>query len=257
MLGKETHILEQWRKKYLLQAFIVALISVLVILAGISRLDFGGFKLILILAVLVVFYLMIKSLQEDLQTRGEGLVLAKGNILFNHLSFDYGKGIADNALHNQEMVAPYKSRECKNVMSGQRFLIEEDWLYTAVSKKFLTVYNTSFRGVILEISAGNLPSSFSGEISKAKGRLLPVGGGSVLLKKYGLEKDMAALLDLFAANKVKLFVYQGKIYFWIRSEAKIFYQFSLFKVNSIGNFVKRTEKMQKLILNFVKVFANE
>lgn len=255
MLGGEMRMVEHWRKKYLLQAFIVVMVITPVIIGGFYWFDYVGFELILLMGMLLILYLMIKSLREDLQTRGEAAILSKADVLFDGISFDYAKGIKEEELLNQDIVSSYSKRECGNVMKGKDFLVEENWLYTTLSSKFLTIYNTSFRGIILAITASKKTSLLKGKIIQVKGRLIASEEGTELLKKYGLERDIRALLDLFKTDKIEWFSYGEKIYFFIKTDEKLFYQFSLFKVNSISNFTKRIEQLQKLILNFVKAFG--
>lgn len=87
------------------------------------------------LAVLTVAYLMLRELRDSLQTRGETLIFAKGKALFDGVDFDYGQGIdKDEALFG---MWAFDARECRGVMSGRGFSLEEDWLYKAVSARFL------------------------------------------------------------------------------------------------------------------------
>lgn len=239
--------LEHWRKKYLLEAFLVLLVAVVAVLTGFYWFDFAGFQLVLFLFMVIASYMALKALREDLQTRGEALVLARSKVLFNNLSFDYGKGIDENILLNQEAVSSYRKRECFNVITGNKFVIEEDFLYTTVSSKFIEINQTAFRGIILEIDAAFSKSASKGEIFIKKGKKQFVGGLASVIKEQGITEDVLLLMNFFNSDKLVVMQYNEKVYFWLKSDCQLFYQFSLFKYNSQAPFVKRIEQLQKLI----------
>ena len=85
MLINETKILEYWRRKYLLEAFIVLLIGIGTAIVTEIYADYVWSKVLFLLLAIVVSYVMIKEIKNDLQARGEALVLAHGNELFGHI----------------------------------------------------------------------------------------------------------------------------------------------------------------------------
>lgn len=239
--------LEHWRKKYLLEAFLVIMLAVVVVLAGFYWFDFAGFQFVLFLFMVIFSYMALKSLCEDLQTRGEALILARSKELFNNLSFDYGKGIDENVLLNQEAVSSYRRRECFNVIKSKKFVIEEDFLYTTISSKFIEINQTAFRGIILEIDAIFPKSVSKGEIFIKKGKKQFIGGLASVIKEQKITEDVLLLMNFFNSDRLIVMQYNEKMYFWLKSDCSLFYQFSLFKYNSQAPFVKRIEQLQKLI----------
>ena len=127
MAGEQTYMLNYWRKKYLRQAILVVILATAVVWLSFVFFDYIGFKILLAAVGVVVTYLMFKAIREDLQARGEGIILAKSDALFHGIRFDFGRGIDENTLLRQDVIPAYKLRECYNVLKGNNFILEEDW----------------------------------------------------------------------------------------------------------------------------------
>ena len=147
MLAKEAKVLEYWRKKYLGQAAMVLIAAAGAVAAAWFYVEAALLKLLFGLCAVLVAYLMLKELRESLQTRGEMLIFAKGKDLFADAAFDYGQGLdkGDKLWGAWE----YNVRECRGVLSGEGYLLEEDWLYNTAAAKFFTLKMTVFEGVLL------------------------------------------------------------------------------------------------------------
>ena len=246
MLQQDTKILEYWRKKYFKQAFIVLVLMFGVAWLGVCFCDYLWGEMFFILASVIVAYLMIKELREDLQTRGEALVLVHKKTLFDNLSFDYGRGIDENLLLNQEIAGAYRVRECYNVMTNEMFEIEEDCFYTNISSKFFSFKQTAFEGVILAVKTSQVSENLKGSVMISEGKIVSLGAMSAVLKNKGADIAVAELLKLLKASKADVIAVNGKLYFWVRTRVRIFHQFSLFRINFLSVFVKRIEQINQL-----------
>lgn len=253
MAGQETRVLNYWRKKYLLQVLFVMCVAVLVVWAAFVYFVFFGFILLTVAVAVLVAYLMLKAIKEDLQVRGEGIILARADTLFNGLKFDFGRGVSESVLDAQNVVKSYKFRECHNVMKGNDFILEEDWLYSLISAKFFSFSQTAFQGVVLALNIPNAPEGLKGKIDISKNKPVISGELNGYLQKHQAQAHILALLKLFKASSLKVVVMKGKIYFWIGSETKIFYQFKLFSTNTINAFVKRVNDVQKEIVGLCEM----
>jgi len=252
MAGQETRVLNYWRKKYLLQVLFVMCVAVLVVWAAFFYFDFAGFKLLACAVCFIITYLMFKAIKEDLQVRGEGIILAHADTLFNGLKFDFGRGIDENVLDAQNAVKSYKIRECHNVMKADDFILEEDWFYSLISAKFFSFSQTAFQGVVLALNVQTAPEGLKGKIEFSKNKPIISSELNGYLQKHQAQAHILTLLKLFQAPSAEAVVMNGKIYFWISSETKIFYQFKLFSTNTIHAFISRVQNLEKEISGLLK-----
>lgn len=244
-LAREAKILEYWRKRYLLQAFIVAILGIAGIVAVWKYVNLLSGRLFLSLLILVVFYVMYKSLRENLQARGEGLILANGEELFGEMMFDVGRGLCENALLAQEISPPYQVRECRNVMRGKGYWFEEDWFYSVLSSKYIPINQTAFEGVILAFADTQSAEGLKGRVYLKGGKAIIAGDLASRLKQTGASEKVVAFMRLFGATEAEMAVADKMLYVWIGTEKKLFYQFSLFKSNTLVLFQKRIETLRR------------
>ncbi len=246
MLENEARILEYFRHKYLWQAFVVFCLCGGVIFLGCWFVEDFWLRALLILGPLTIFYLMMRALREDLQSRGENLILIKKGEIFPTLDFDFGRGMDEKVFDRQDIVSGYRIRECFNMMKTEHFILEEDWFYTPVSSKFLPISSTVFEGVVLAILVPGV-SELKGEVKIVKGKVIFSGALAPFLKALGADSKIAELIRFFGVNKVFVVGNDGWIYFWIKTKTRIFYQFSLVRSGSFGMFVKRIERLKQII----------
>lgn len=251
-LAHEAVVLDYWRKRYLWQAFFVLIIEAFLIGAVwyyTKILEVIG--LVLGLEVLV-FYLMLKELRESLQTRGEGLILPKGDMFFEDISFDYGKGIAESVLNSQDFVSSYKTRECRNVMRGKNYLVEEDWFYTLNSVKSFSVYQTAFEGVVWQIDCAFCKEDNKGQVVFKNGKTFVTGDLVGFVNSYGILKELEQLNNFFLSREILLVVKDKKLYIWFATQRKLFYQFRLLGKNTLSFFVKRVDVLDKIAISLAE-----
>ena len=244
-LAKEAKILEQWRRMYMVQALVVALISGAVIFAVWKYADFLEVRVLLSLAALAFFYEMCKALRASLQARSEGMILAAGEEVLGEAIFDVGRGLCENALLAQEICPPYQLRECRNVMRGKGFWLEEDWFYSVISAKFLPLYQTMFEGVILAFVDVEGEDGMTGHLLLKNGRAVITGDLAAHLKRNNAIGALETFMRMFGAKKAELATADKMLYLWIATDKKLFYQFSLFKMNTLAPFQRRIELLHK------------
>lgn len=245
-LAKEAKVLEYWRKRYLAQAVVVVILAIAAMAAVYSCTIYELTKVLLYLLIFAIAYIMIKALHEGLQARGEGLVFAKGAEVFGEVMFDVGRGLCENALLMQEISPKYQVRECRNVMHGKGYWLEEDWFYSVVSAKYIPLNQTAFEGVILAFADIKSNDGSKGEILFKNNNAVITGDVSPRLKQTKAGETAVSLLSLFNAQDAKLAVADKTLYLWIATEKKLFYQFSLIKPNTLAQFQKRIERLKKL-----------
>lgn len=234
--------IDYFRKKYVRQA----VVAFLMLGAGayfLSReieIFFG--KAFVFFAAGVIFYRMFNALREELQVRGEGVILSKGRTaMMEGACFSVGGGVDENEILALQSCPKYRSRECLNIIKGEGFCLEEEWLYEVISRKPVVLHQTAFEGVVLvadclaarpgsqgKVRIFNGKMVFGGEMEKI---LAPAGGGFLKLFK------------VFGVNNAVAETGEGKVYVWIGGGKKIFYQFGLLKENSVSAFVLRTEAL--------------
>jgi len=247
MLELESRTLEHWRKKYLGQFLIVLLITGLVVYASLLWFDYIGFIVLMVIFAILILFLTIKALKEDLQARGEGIILAKAGSLFSGLTFDYGKGLKENLFYEQNIIPEYKVRECYNVLYGCGYCLEEDFFYSAISTKFLTIHQTAFEGIVLMFDDADEEFKTKGEVQLLKNKITYLGGIDSLLRNDQATAILMKIMTLFHSKQIQVFVFSGKMFFLIKTKTKLFYQFSIFKYNALSVFVKRVQEIQKAV----------
>lgn len=245
-LLKEAKILEYWRNRYLAQAAVVTVSAAAFMTAAYIYADYRLLVVLLWMLALMTAYIMFKALQEGLQARGEGLILAKGEELFGTVMFDVGRGLCENALLAQDICPKYQVRECRNVMRGKGYWLEEDWFYSVLSAKYIPLNQTAFEGVILAFADTLSADGLKGEVVLKNGKTVVTGGLAERLKSSGAGDVTAAFMRLFGAEAAKLAAADKTLYVWIATEKKLFYQFSLFKPNTLALFQKRIERLKEL-----------
>lgn len=246
MLVNEAKILEYWRKRYLMQAGVVGVLALVV--AGVTLVcaDFWISKLFVCLLAGGVFYVMYKALRDSLQARGEGLILAKGNELFGEAMFDVGRGLCESDLLTQEVLQPYQVRECDNVMRGKGYWLEEDWFYSVLSSRYVLINQTVFQGVVLAFADVIDGTKNKGEIVLKNGKAVVIGGVAQRLKQTGAVETVGSFMQLFKAEMASLVVVDKTLYLWIKTDEKLFYQFSLLQSNTLTKFQNRIYRLKEL-----------
>jgi len=225
-LAQETRLIEYWRKKYLFQAAAVAVCAGAAIAAAAIYIQAKLPALLIILAVLTVAYLMLRELRDSLQTRGETLIFAKDKALFDGVDFDYGQGIdKDEALFG---MWAFDARECRGVMSGRGFSLEEDWLYKAVSARFFMLKLTVFEGILLVVDNGE------GSMPDA----------AALIRNAGVHGAAEKMRRLLGAETMRAAVSGGRAVFYFKTKNRLFHQFALERTNTTGIFVRRVETLK-------------
>lgn len=245
LAAKESKVLEYWRKRYLAQAVFVVGVSLGLGAAVVCCASLGALRLFLLILIFAVAYIMVKELREGLQARGEGLVFTKGGEIFDDLMFDVGRGLCENALLTQEVVQGYQVRECRNVMRGKGYWLEEDWFYTVVSSKFIPLNQTVFEGVVLAFAAITVEDNLDGEVSLINGKGVITGKLSAYLHEHGALDCVTTFLTLFQVEKAMLYSADKTLYVWVKTEQRLFYQFSLLKPNTLVRFQRRIEALNE------------
>jgi len=243
--AKEAKTLEYWRKRYLGQAAIVGVLAVSLAAAGWLCADFFILKFFLTLLAAVIVYIMCQGLQRSLQARGEGLILAKGGEAFGEVMFDIGRGLCENALLAQEVVSGYQVRECDNVMRGKGYWLEEDWFYSVVSTRYVPLNQTVFKGVVLAFADLHSEDGLKGSLLFKNGKFVVTGGLAQRLKQTGAAEIVPTFMRLFKASEAELAVADKTLYLWIKTEERLFYQFSLFRPNTFAAFQRRIEQLKE------------
>lgn len=245
-LMNDARVLEYWRKRYLTQAFIVGVLALSAVAAAFWCADFWISKVFVSLLAGVIFYVMVKALKNSLQARGEGLILAKGEAVFGEVMFDVGRGLCENALLAQEVVPSYQVRECDNVMRGKGYWLEEDWFYSVLSSRYVPINQTMFQGVVLAFADVKSEDGLKGDIVLKNGRAVVTGELSRRLKETGAVETVTSFMQLFKGNEATLCVADKTLYVWIKSEEKLFYQFSLLQPNTLTKFQNRIYRLKEL-----------
>ncbi len=223
ILTKEAKVLEYWRRKYLVQAVIVAVTAVAGLILVCLYVPAVLLRLLFCLCIIAVAYLMIKELRESLQTCGENLIFDNGGNLFANVRFDYGQGLDKNdKLWN---TWDFQVRECRGIMSGKGFLLEEDWLYTTAAARFFVLKLTVFEGIVLSVSC-------------------PTGKAATLCDRQEVCAAGEKMCRLLGTKKMRTVSVDDKIVFCFETKKRLFYQFGLLRPNTIGAFVRRVEMLR-------------
>lgn len=235
--SREERVLAYWQGRYLFQLMIVYFIGIAFAIAVLFFVKFLLLKIIFLILDAVVMRLMIIALSEGVQYRGERAFFSNLKDEFKELVFDYGKGIEESVLSVQNVIDEYQVRECGNVIKGDGFILEEDWFYNVSTIKSIAINDTVFRGVIGAYEV-NSKDELKGRIN-IKGKVLAVSGdiSSFLLSEY--KDKLIRLLKLFRAKEAKVVLSGGKLYVWIATRVKLFYQFNMVQNDKMNEFETR------------------
>lgn len=248
-------VIEYWRKKYLTEAMVVIALALLAIGVFVIYIGDGNFKLLFSFLAVFFAYLMLKELRDDLQTRGENVILGQNAADFEKLEFDFGRGIDEKKLAELTSLPAYQVRECGNVIKGKGFIWEEDWLYSVISAKFLSFNQTAFLGIILRIDVPDIDKNLTGVIEQSDDKIVILGDLSDKLKKEGYALVLGEMLKVFGVHKIKVEVNCGQMYFFIKTRKRLFYQLSLLKPCEPQKFAARVKLWQETGLK-IEQFLN-
>ena len=252
MLEKETIAIEFWRKRYMRQAVWVIVLLGGLAMAAVCYFEFLFTKLLCMAIAILLIYLMVRELREDLQTRVETICTAPQVGLYGDLRFDVGRGIDEKVFENLQSVTDYQARECRNVMYQEGISLEEDIFYNVISAKFGRLQHIVFEGAILAIELKeSLPYS-RGEARQIGNKTICMGEISALLKEQCVLSSLGEIMKVLQAQCAMVEVYQDKIYFFMATKEKIFVQFSLFKYNRTDKFVRRILALKAQTENLYK-----
>lgn len=252
MLEKETIAIEFWRKRYWRQAIFITVLLGGLATAAVCYFEFLFTKLLCAVIAVLLIYLMIRELREDLQTRGETICTAPQVTLYDNWRFDVGRGIDEKVLENLQSVADYQVRECHNVMYQEGMSLEEDSFYNVISAKFGRLQQTVFEGIILIIELReDLPYN-KGKIVRDGDKITCEGQIADLLNKQQISSVLWEIMKLLQAQLAMGETFHDKIYFFMPTHEKIFTQFSLFKYNRADKFAQRVLAVKAQIENLYK-----
>lgn len=218
-------VLEYRRKKYLAQAVAVVLVAMGPIVAVAMFVEAELLKLPAVMIILLVAYLMLKELRDELQIRGENLIFALPTLRANGV-FDYGQGIAKGSPLFDSW--KYDVRECCSVVRGKGFIIEEDRLYAALAAKPFKLKLAVFEGIVLAVNAQNEAQA------KRMAQSAELRCVAEKLQRFFSVKNMRIVAD---GMQIGLF---------FKTEKRLFHQFSLLKTNSVGVFLQRLQVLRTL-----------
>ena len=250
-MQSEIKVIEYWRRKYLGQAVIVFVLAAVVVWRGCHSADYFWLQLLLGIVGWLVVYLMIRELREDLQNRAESLIISNTENVAHDLVFDVGRGVDENILIKQNVVPAYQVRECRNVMHGKGFSWEENWFYSVLSFRRLNFNQDAFEGIVACFNMPKAQGAAEGKFEQIGQKVIVSGSVSQFLKKNNVEKGLAEMLQLFHTKEINVRLLEGKVYFWIKTDKRLFYQFSLLKMNSIMPFIRRINALKNLSDNLV------
>ncbi len=229
----DTRVLEYWRKRYLGQAVVVLIVAVGVFAVVLKYVADVRLWLLLLPLIGVVAFVMLKELREALQTKGESLIFAKAKSLFDNIRFDYAGGVDDKfPIWDQWN---YNLRECRSVVRGDGFCLEEDALYSVVSSKFFEIKGTVFKGILLALDCDENAQN--------------------LLNDANFKQEAERLRQILKADKMTFSFAQNKICLCFASNRRLYHQFSLLRFNVLTTFVGKLEvvlaqvsKLQALLM---------
>lgn len=246
MQHNEVNGLKYWQKKYFMEGIRVLTVLVFICLMGWYFCNYGEFLLIFGLGVAALAYKMLHSLRDGLQTRAELLIWEKRAAEFGGLVFDVGLGADTEVLLAQNVVEGRQARECHNVLKTTEYMWEEDIFYTEQRLKYFTLRNTAFAGVILSIKADKAPNKTYAEVRTMGQKVLMMGTLKSFLDEHNSVSIWADVLRFFKAEKMRIEVANGRIYCWIKTSRKLFYQFSLVGEISPLPFISRVQQIKQM-----------
>ena len=240
---REEKLLSYWQGRYLFQLLLVCFIGFAFAISVLFYVKFLLLKIFFLLLDVVVLRLMILALNEGIQYRGERAFFSNIKDEFEGLVFDYGKGIDEDVLAQQNVVGEYQVRECKNVLTGDGFIIEEDWFYNVSTIKSIAINDTVFLGVVCAYDVDH-NDELKGRV-ELKGKTLLVDGNISSIVSLDYKDKLCKLLKLFKAKEAKLVLTNGKLYVWISTSSTILYQFDMVQKGKMREFESRIH-----LLNF-------
>ena len=235
--NREEKVLGYWQGRYLFQLLLVNFIGLAFAVTVLFFVKFLLLKVIFLLLDLLVVRSMVVALKEGVQYRGERAFFSNLKDNFKGIVFDYGKGLDEDVLVEQNVLEEYQVRECKNVMKGDGFIIEEDWFYNVSTVKSIAINDTVFFGVIAAYDVDS-NDNLKGRIS-IKGKSLIVNGDVASFISDEYKEKLIKLLKLFQASEAKVVLKNGKFYVWISTRVTIFYQFGMLQSGKMRDFENR------------------
>lgn len=241
----EAREIEKWRRRYMHQA--VAVLAAVLVVVGMAWffVVLRELRLLLSLGGLIVAVLMLKELRAALQVRAENLILAKQANWTDVLVFDDGQGLNEAVLRRMMMSESELTRECRTVIKGLGFVLEEDWFYDTISKGGLSFHKTEFEGIILALSFSG--EACQGRFVRQKGQFVPEGNIVSRLLTPLFRTNLKQVAEALLSKEVRLFVADGSLYLWFKTEERLFYQFNLWSANTPFLFIKRVQQLVKMV----------
>ena len=228
-LAYDGKVLEFWRKRYLFQAvFVTTLALVALYFLIMSSLD-KGILFLICLVIVFLAVLMLRELRESLQTRGEGIILANKNLIFDNLDFDYGMPIEEENLLPDHW--EYNRKESFSSIRGKNFRLQEVMLFNLISSKFIELKSVTFHGVFFVVSCSS---------------------AELKLKEANITAELNDLKRLLKADSYQIFSDENKVCFCFKTKFPLFYQFTLRKINAVSAFINHIEKLQISAENVVE-----
>lgn len=253
VFANENSILKNWRKRYQLQMMGILLGCSYLVWCIFHYITFIWVQILFVIMIVLLVYYFIRAYNEDIQSRAEALILRHGTKFLPGLKFYYGNGIDAENLKAQEVIENYNVRECRNVIKGKKFIIEEDWLY---SSGIIDFHLTSFEGIIIEVKGVNANNGIKARLVDNKGLTEFENKIDFDCFKYELEKSFRRTMEMFFADRVEVNVYNSRLYVWIKTKEKLFYQFGLTGDNNMVRFVQRIKAIEQLVENIVRNSRN-
>lgn len=251
--AKENKFLGYWRKRYWLQILGILLGMAYIVWCICYYVTFILAQILLILLVFVLMYYFIKAYNEEIQARAEVLILGYSDEFLQGLELDYGKGLGIKDLDAQGIVEDYNARECYNVVKGEGFVIEEDWFYSAGKADF---HITNFRGIVIAVDNELLIEGARGRMVNRKGVIEFEEKIDFDTKRGNLEKKLQEIMVLFGAKTMDMVVFNHRLYLWVSTKSKLFYQFRLWGNSSMVLFVQRIKRIEGLVKNIAENIRN-
>lgn len=219
ILAADVKVLEYWRRRYLGQTAVVLIFAGVLIAMVLKYIADIRLWVLLLPLIALVSFVMIKELREALQTKGENLIFTKAKTLFDNIRFDYAAGIDDKFPIWENW--NYNLRDCRAVVLGDGFCLEEDCLYHVASSKFIEIKGTVFRGILLTLDCHESAKS--------------------LLNDARFKQEAERLRKILKAEKFSLNFMQNKLCLCFISNRRLYHQFSLLRFNLLATFIYKLE----------------
>lgn len=226
ILAADVKVLEYWRRRYLGQTAVVLIFAGVLVTMVLKYIADIRLWVLLLPLIALVSFVMIKELREALQTKGENLIFTKAKTLFDDIRFDYAAGIDDKFPIWENW--NYNLRDCRAVVLGEGFCLEEDCLYHVTSFKFIEIKGTVFRGILLSLDCHESAQS--------------------LLNDARFKQEAERLRQILKAEKFSLSFMQNKICLCFVSNRRLYHQFSLLRFNLLTTFICKLEMVLAQVL---------